>query len=103
MSDKLQPFKMPEPFLMVESIEIRALSDGGDTPIFTADQVRAAYEQGRGEFQQQANKLADALMELLRDTQHAEHPSCTDGGYCPVRDAREALANYDDFLKDTTK
>jgi len=44
---------------------------------------------------ERSNKLADALQELLADTQHAQHPSCEDGGYCPVRDAREALEEFD--------
>jgi Zn ribbon nucleic-acid-binding protein len=37
-------------------------------------------------------EAADALMELLNDTQHKRHPNCEDGGYCPVRDARRTLA-----------
>jgi hypothetical protein len=51
---------------------------------------QAAIKHERAE----ASKLADALMALLADTQHAKHPSCTDGGYCPVRDAREALEAF---------
>lgn len=51
---------------------------------------QAAIKHERAE----ATKLADALMALLGDTQHAKHPSCTDGGYCPVRDAREALEAF---------
>ena len=57
------------------------------TPDQVKDLIAAAIKLERAE----ASRLADALMELLRDTQHAKHPSCTDGGYCPVRDAREAL------------
>jgi hypothetical protein len=37
-------------------------------------------------------EAADALMRLLDDTQHKEHEDCEDGGYCPVRDARQTLA-----------
>lgn len=43
---------------------------------------------------EEADKLADALMDLLEDSQHAEHEDCEDGGYCPVRDGRRALARY---------
>jgi hypothetical protein len=48
----------------------------------------------RSDERAESSKLADALMALLGDTQHAKHPSCTDGGYCPVRDAREALEAF---------
>ena len=43
-------------------------------------------------------KLRDALYELLEDTQHKEHADCEDGGYCPVRDARAALEEFDAAL-----
>jgi hypothetical protein len=45
-----------------------------------------------------ANKLADALMALLAETEHKTHASCTDGGYCPVRDARLALGAWQDAI-----
>jgi len=56
----------------------------------------AAWQAGFKHESEQSCKLADALTALLGDTQHAKHPSCTDGGYCPVRDAREALAAFID-------
>jgi hypothetical protein len=42
-------------------------------------------------------EAADALMELLDDTQHKEHPDCEDG-YCPVRDARVTLLKLQQAL-----
>ena len=45
-----------------------------------------------------AKRGADALARLLDDTQHAEHPDCEDG-YCPVKDARSALAALREALK----
>ena len=41
-----------------------------------------------------AGKVRDALFELLEDTQHLNHPDC-EVGYCPVRDARQALRDWD--------
>lgn len=35
-------------------------------------------------------EAADALMDLLDDTQHKQHPDCEEG-HCPVRDARATL------------
>lgn len=37
-----------------------------------------------------APDLLAALVNLLNDTQHAEHPDCDDGP-CPVREARAAI------------
>lgn len=47
-----------------------------------------------------ACKLSDATRELLDDTQHANHKDCEDGGFCPVRDTREALRLFDAALSD---
>ena len=61
---------------------------------YSADQLKAFAEEAVRLERERSNKLADALQELLADTQHAQHPSCEDGGYCPVRDAREALEEF---------
>jgi hypothetical protein len=58
------------------------------------DLMCMAWEASARLERERSNKLADALQELLADTQHAQHPSCEDGGYCPVRDAREALEEF---------
>ena len=63
--------------------------------------MRESWGEAVRQEREQACKLADALMELLRDTQHAKHPSCTDGGYCPVRDAREALDAFTNRIEGT--
>jgi hypothetical protein len=69
-------------------------SDDAKAALFNADQMRAYAEAAIKQEREQSYKLADALEELLSDTQHAKHESCTDGGYCPVRDAREALEGF---------
>lgn len=46
----------------------------------------------QGEALEVLRLTTDALMELLDDTQHKDHPDCEDG-YCPVRDGRQALAD----------
>lgn len=51
----------------------------------------------------EASKLADALMALLAETEHKTHASCTDGGYCPVRDARLALGAWQDAIASNGK
>jgi adenine-specific DNA glycosylase len=61
---------------------------------YDAEDMRAYAEEAVRLERERSNKLADALQELLADTQHAQHPSCEDGGYCPVRDAREALEEF---------
>ena len=63
--------------------------------------ARQLWEAAVKHEREQSSKLADALMHLLGDTQHAKHPSCTDGGYCPVRDAREALAAFTKRIEGT--
>jgi len=49
----------------------------------------------RDALREDAIKLGDALRALLEDSQHKSHADCEDGGYCPVRDAREALREWD--------
>lgn len=56
----------------------------------------SAYGDARAEHARRvAYPLADALQALVEDSQHANHADCEDGGYCPVRDARLALAEFD--------
>ena len=71
----------------------RQLTDG-TVHYYTPTQVRNLIYDAINQERSESRKLADALMALLGDTQHAKHPSCTDGGYCPVRDAREALEAF---------
>ena len=43
---------------------------------------------------QDVARLVLAMQALLDDTQHANHPDC-EGGPCPVREARQAIARFD--------
>ena len=60
----------------------------------TTNRLWLAWQAAIKQEREQSYKLADALQELLSDAQQAKHESCTDGGYCPVRDAREALEGF---------
>ena len=61
-----------------------------------------AWKASRALAMEEARKLADVLKELLNDTQHLKHKSCAKG-YCPVRDAREALEAFDAIRKEDGK
>lgn len=54
----------------------------------------AAYTAGQRAGEQRECRLADALQELLSDSQHKEHPDCDDDGWCPVRDGRTVLQDW---------
>ena len=60
--------------------------------------VRWAYIEGRKEGFTKEYSLADALDELLSDSQYASHEDCQDGGWCPVRDGRAALKDWQECV-----
>jgi adenine-specific DNA glycosylase len=88
----LPPLPPVDPKMQIDDAFIRIIP--GYSRKFVEEYARSYAEEAVRLERERSNKLADALQELLADTQHAQHPSCEDGGYCPVRDAREALEEF---------
>lgn len=68
-------------------------------PVYSHGQMRDAIAASRQQALEEERAagclVADALRELLSDTQHKEHADCDDDGWCPVRDGRRALEEFE--------
>lgn len=80
-----------EPFKITE-IYVYAPDTQDDTAICAdvIDPVTQEPSEANARLIAAAPDLLAALVNLLNDTQHAEHPDCDDGP-CPVREARAAI------------